>query len=99
MRIQGADGVTAEFITWNLSCTDQSFVVVALDDGSLQEWGLKGCRIVKERKTSDVLELAATDNQQTKAKIKRRSCKSCRYRSECNGSSTNHLVYFPKDAV
>jgi len=65
MRIQGADGVTAKFIAWNLSCTDHSFVVVALDDGSLQEWGLDGCRIVEERKTSDALELAATDNQQT----------------------------------
>ena len=27
-----------------------------------------------------------------------RSCTRCKYRSECNGSSTNHSFYFPKDA-
>ena len=26
----------------------------------MQEWGLKGCRIIEERKTSDAVELAAT---------------------------------------
>ena len=50
-------------------------------------------------KTAKRIGTQPTVNQQTKAKIKRRSCKSCRYRSECNGSSTNHYVYFPKDAV
>jgi hypothetical protein len=63
MRIRGPDGATAKFIAWNL-CSDLSFVLVALDDGSLQEWRLNGCRIVEERKTSDAVELAATDNQQ-----------------------------------
>jgi len=55
----------------------------------------KAARLAESRKTVR----SKLPVQQTKAKIKRRSCKSCRYRSECNGSSTNHYVYFPKDAV
>ena len=77
MRIQGPDGATAKFIAWNL-CSDQSFVLVALDDGSLQEWRLNSCRIVEDRKTSDVVGLAATDNQHTQHAIAAlRSALSC----------------------
>ena len=65
MRLQCTDGVIAQFIAWNLSSTDQSFVVVALDDGSLQEWRLKGCRIVEERKTSDAVESAPSASGNT----------------------------------
>ena len=69
MRLQREDGVSARFIIWNLSCTERSFVVVALDDGSLDEWALRGCRIIEDRKTSDAVELSATDSQQLRAKI------------------------------
>ena len=49
MRIQGLGGVSARFIVWNLSRgRGPSYVVVALDDGSLKEWGLTDCRIVEE---------------------------------------------------
>ena len=78
MRIQGPDGATAKFIAWNL-CSDQSFVLVALDDGSLQEWRLNSCRIVEDRKTSDVVGLAATDNQQPHgAAIAEQICPHCK---------------------
>jgi len=69
LRIKGVDDVTARFIAWNLSCSDGSYVVVALDDGALQEWRLDDCRIVEERKTSDAKELAATTANKTKTEI------------------------------
>ena len=64
MRLQGKDGVVAKFVAWNLSSTDQSYVVVSLDDGQLLEWRLNDCHVVEDRKTSEAVELAATDSQQ-----------------------------------
>ena len=50
---------TAEFLSWNFSSTDTSFVVVKSITGSILEWKITVCVIV-DSPTSNPAELAAT---------------------------------------
>jgi hypothetical protein len=69
MLLQGDNGVFAELVCWNLSCTDQSYALVKLDGGQIEEWNINKCRVAEECKTSKSEELAATVSQQLKQAI------------------------------
>jgi hypothetical protein len=50
------------------------------------------------QETLQMLRMLDAHQQEDLTKSKPQDCKECLYRSKCNGSSTNHYVYYPKDA-
>lgn len=64
MRILGFNGQVGEFLQF-MHFNATTFAIVKLSDGSLVEWNISYCRVVEERKTSELVESAPSASNNT----------------------------------